>query len=254
MAWRAKPNGQVAASRLGAPRELSTNACIWQHDAREEVRPLAVLVLDARRGAPICGFTTDMGTELGLGDFAVSDISTLLPPWAASGREGDGRKGLQVDTFGILPDMDIGDEPRDIEAFSPSRVFPEALCATGAQHIMHNLSWLRDTRLERFDFWLDGAKHLVTLLHYRHHRERFVERCVRGSTCEQYAHLFRKGIPLIIGWRWGNIVQVVEALLPLQVALRQTFRVAAFGGNAVQAGAEDRSKAEQGRMDASAVE
>lgn len=145
-------------------------------------------------------------------------------------------------------------------------MFPRALCVAGTLRILHSLSWFRDEHLEEFPFWLAGAKHLITLLHFRHNRDKFLQLCLRGSKFEHVERLFQHQVPMITDWRcWGNIIHVIELLLPLKVALRRAFRANAFCGDrggpddalvgdAQPPSADDFDRARQGKLDPPAIE
>jgi hypothetical protein len=75
-----------------------------------------------------------------------------------------------------------------------SRVFPSGLVVAGALHIIHNMSWFVDSALLHFTPWLDNLKHLVTLLHYRHNRQRYIDHCVLKSPYAYSAHMVHQGV------------------------------------------------------------
>ena len=158
----------------------------------------------------VVSFTTDFGTELGLSELTLPSFQSGLPPW------------LQ-DRF---PNRDEG----------PSRkIFPASLMAGGMLHIIHNLSFRMDESLQHFRFWLAQLQHLITLLHYRMNRERFLHACVRGTPYAESAmakNLEKAAVPTIAQWRWNDLTKSVNAILPLEMLLRSTFRADLMRGEA----------------------
>lgn len=188
----------------------------------------------------IMSFTTDMGTELGLAEFEAKDLRSVLPSWLSGKATPDGRL-FRDDGF-------IADEELDLPRHT-QRVFPSGLIVAGNLHIIHNLSWFSNSKLKSFSWFVDGLKHVVTLLHYRHHRERFIEHCVLTSPYRGSVGLFRKGVPLVTDWRWGSVVHIIELLIPLKFVLTHAFDARVFkaeDGEDLEGEGEANAKAKQG--------
>eukprot|EP00971_Amphidinium_carterae_P332865 6467245-Amphidinium_carterae.1 len=170
----------------------------------------------------VVSIVSDMGTEAGLADFETTNIGRVLPAWITGKTE----EGLELD------DTELADMASFPTTPAGARVFPTAIRIPGFLHIIHNLSWYLDSHLEGFDTWLQQLKAVTTLLHYKRHRMRFVQRCVKKAALHSHhEHLFKKGLPLITEWRWGSITMILEQLLPLQTVLAMTFDAARFRGH-----------------------
>ena len=164
--------------------------------------------------------TTDMGTELGIGEFE-APLRSVLPAWALPARadeEGGLQEdlGLEADCVDASPDS-VGDDVHG------DRVFPHGMIVAGMMHIIHNLSWLADSKLQHFDTWLAGLKSIVALLHHKHNRDPYIFSCVAGSRFAGYRSVLEKSIPAVVEWRWGVITHIIEFLMPLQFVLKSTF-------------------------------
>ena len=168
----------------------------------------------------VVAFTTDMGTEIGMSDFEACSLRSVMPSWMFPSQHG--RRVMEEDD-GCLDE----EEPEVCDPVENKRnVFPESLVVPGVLHVMHNLSWKADRAMPNFDPWLNGLKAVVTLLHYKQNRELFVERCIRGTPFDHIRSPLNHGIPSTAEWRWGTIVLVLKALLPMRVLLRCTFDAA----------------------------
>ena len=175
-----------------------------------------------RLAGSVVAFTTDMGTEMGLADVHVPSMKAALPPWLFPAAHG--ARVLPVDG-----DADGGDEGLDAAAGS-RRAFPVALVSPGMLHIIHNLSLRMDRHMAYWSDWLSGLQSLVTLLHYREHRELFINRCVRGTAFDHRRSGLHAGVPTTTEWRWNTVQAIVDKLLPLKTALQTTFRASLMGG------------------------
>jgi len=101
-----------------------------------------------------------------------------------------------VDDAGLEADGNLGD---DVDygggaALLSSRVFPTCMAVAGTMHVVHNMSWFADTGMRHFDDWVSQLKNIVTLLHYRHHRNRFLSNCVLTSQFAASAISFQAGV------------------------------------------------------------
>ena len=171
----------------------------------------------------VVAITTDQGTESGLTNAVLQDLREGLPSWLRS----------------LLP------EPAVEEARGPQSVFQSAIAVPGGNHILHNLSWQMDAAIPHFQDFLSQLQSIVTLLHYKHHRENFLHRCVEKThyaECEAARALRRGGIPKTVEWRWNYIADILGKVLPLEGLLRSTFQAAkmkgADGSEAVEQGVE----------------
>ena len=173
----------------------------------------------------VVSVTTDMGTELGIADFVVPTIRSVLPRWMYPDQHqlvvmptGDGMEEGCVD----MEDPDSCDPAVEGEV---KHVFPRGLLVAGVLHVIHNLSWRLGRAMSYFDEWLCGMKAIVTLLHYRDNRKLFAERCVSGSRFDRagrHAGLNR-GCPSAQEWRWSSIVLTLKSILPLEPLLTSCF-------------------------------
>eukprot|EP00959_Pyramimonas_sp_CCMP1952_P069737 1455598-Pyramimonas_sp.AAC.1 len=147
--------------------------------------PRHMSILSALRN--IISFTTDMGTELGLADFETYRLADVLQPWLLDqGRGSDDQ---------LRPDLGFESHIVNYESVAPQgvlgeRTFGPALAVSGMLHILHNLSWFMDSKLRHFDMFLTGLKSVLTLLHYKHYRVRYVDTCIRKVPA--YAHFAAK--------------------------------------------------------------
>lgn len=173
--------------------------------------------------ANVIAFTSDMGTELGLAEFQVPCIRAAMAPWMFP--EQHGHPVLPVDEG--LADANADDDA-DCDPMQERPVFPRALVIPGVLHIFHNLSWKIDDSMPSFKKWLDGMKSVVTLMHYKQNREKFIDTCVRGSVFDTPRSPVNAGLPSTTDWRWGSIVHVVTMVLPLKNVLQGTFDVSAM--------------------------
>jgi hypothetical protein len=205
---------------------VSKNMSLFLHSLWMMVSPPRLLNL-AMVCSNVVGFTTDMGTELGLADFAATSLRSVLPAWVMPSQDA----GLQAD-FGFVIDEEVGDN----ENVTARPVFPLGMVIAGNLHVIHNLTWFSDTKLSKFDWFLEGLKQVVTLLHYRYHREHFLHTCVLNSPYRGSAELFRVGVPLVTEWRWGSVVYILEKVLPLKFVLRHTFNPSVFNSGRSSAG------------------
>ena len=166
-------------------------------DPAERARALTALL------PQLVSFTTDQGTEGGLANAVLPTLSEGLPAWMR----------------GSFP------EPPE-EAGIEAHVFQRALIIPGGLHVLHNLAWQADAELSHFQLWLPQLQSVVTLLHYRHHRERFLQSCIRGTAWEGTASarvLEKGGIATTVEWRWNSLIDILQDLLPLEGLLRSTF-------------------------------
>ena len=196
--------------------------------------PRHLSILEASRS--LVSFTTDMGTELGLAEFEAWNLVDVLPPWMFG--EADSTPGLQPD-FGFEGDV-LGGGVCGVQAARGERVFGPAVSVAGMMHIIHNLSWFADVKLNCFKDWLDGLKSVVTLLHYHHNRRRYVFSCIIGGPYEGQASRFKGGVPIFTEWRWGSIVHLIELLIPFQYLLKSTFSAFKFTNMEKKESAQDR--------------
>lgn len=173
------------------------------------------------RSEAVTSFTTDMGTEMGLADVVAPTYRAALPPWLYP--EAHGAR--------VLPDhVDSDDGTVDIdEEMQSKRVFPRAMVVAGVLHITHNLSLKMDRHMQLWDWWLSGLQALVTLLHYKHNREAFIERCVKGTFFVGH-HTLRSGVGTTADWRWNTVEPIVKKLLLMQPVLRATFKASKMTG------------------------
>ena len=173
------------------------------------------------RSEAVTSFTTDMGTEMGLADVVAPTYRAALPPWLYP--EAHGAR--------VLPDhVDSDDGTVHIdEEMQSKRVFPRAMVVAGVLHITHNLSLKMDRHMQLWDWWLSGLQALVTLLHYKHNREAFIERCVNDPVVKGHRTL-RSGVGTTADWRWNTVDPIVKKLLLMQPILQANFKASKMTG------------------------
>ena len=172
------------------------------------------------RSEAVTSFTTDMGTEMGLADGVAPSYRSALPPW------------LHPEAHGarVLPDDDDHDHRVDLdEEMQSKRVFPFAMVIPGVLHIAHTLSLKMDKHMQLWEWWLSGLQALVTLLHYKHNRQAFLERCVKGTPFERHRTL-QSGVATTTDWRWNTVEPIVSSMLKMQAVLRATFKASKMKG------------------------
>jgi hypothetical protein len=195
-----------------------------------------------------------MGTELGLGDYVTENLESSLSSWMlpeATNRGGDDDDG---DDEALEPDDGlVADEQEHF-------VFPFALMVAGMLHIIHNLEHKAHSAMENWEWFIDGIKLLVTLLHQQENRDILIQKCIRNSCLAHLEFMVTMGIPKVIEWRWGVVVEIVERLLPLRTLLRICFKPQVFNfkqrGRAEDddpfgdaGGAEGPERASEGKFD-----
>ena len=114
--------------------------------------------------------------------------------------------------------IDLEDDEDDQSTF----VFPLAVLIAECLHIVDNLAWEVNNVLEDIEYFLKPFVMLVTMLHDKQSRRRFIKYCVIDSEFARYQHLI-KGVPTTAHWRWGVIVRILHKMLPIMWLLRATF-------------------------------
>ena len=130
-------------------------------------------------------FTTDMGTELQLNDFASIDFNKLLPRHVVNGKmETDGDDEVSTD----LPWF-----------------FRCSLPVSGVLHTISNATKDLNKALKGWDKFYNDLKVLERLLCYPMRVQRLVAVCLRGTAFEPCAFLFHKHMHGLYDKRWGEV-------------------------------------------------
>ena len=138
----------------------------------------------------IVSITTDQGTEVGIGELPVVDV----------------RQSYHGETLAIEYDDGGGQGqaqlPRETTDFGFNFMFPFTLVVTGMLRIMHIL--VEDTckALPCWSWLLSLLRPLAAFLRSGDAKDRFIERCVRGSDQENYEYLLKRPFVSLYVGRW----------------------------------------------------
>eukprot|EP00959_Pyramimonas_sp_CCMP1952_P440543 9223486-Pyramimonas_sp.AAC.2 len=165
-----------------------------------------------READTIASFTTDMGVEFGIADAEGGSIDVYFPSWV--------RQRLQPDS---MDESNFGSSvPTVWRPIPEMRNFPmpNAFVVPGMLHILDNLEHSMDNTLCNFKDWLPGLQAITTLLGEKHHRELFVEKCIRSRPeFRHFEDLFKTDMHTTKKWRWGAVVDVLNDLMRVMGAL-----------------------------------
>ena len=149
----------------------------------------------------VVSWAADMGTEMQLPQFQVSNLNNLLPTWMHAETMGDN----------LHADDDAFEKPQSAqqtaEQADPNAIMPQCLIIPGLLHIVHNLSDDLHKRLEWWDEFWGSLKSVAELLAERHLRERFINQCVRGSAAAEYEADFKAcQVAKLYEKRWQQVI------------------------------------------------
>ena len=182
----------------------------------------------------VVSVTTDLGTEKGFAEMSGTRLREILPSWALDGE-------LEADADG----GDGGDPDAEGEGETTDVYFlPRAVAVPGLNHITHNMCSDCNTCLTCWPAWLETFRPLVSLIHHKHLRQRYIATCLLGTRHEWMKKFFEAGLPTFAEWRWGSTVQVLEKLLPLKRHLQASWNESRFE-TARAAGQEQNQPAEE---------
>jgi hypothetical protein len=167
---------------LGSKAEsLVHKASAMLHSLFLECRDCSDLVALLRS---VQSFTTDMGTELGLSD----TFQQCLGQWFPVDFSRDSTS-LSEDTGMCEQKMDVDGED-DTVGVEGSYTFANALPWPGMMHVLHNCAHqVHEVALQSWPWFHQRLKAVSKLFTRRWSRERFVEKCIKGTRGEVYVKL-----------------------------------------------------------------
>ena len=113
--------------------------------------------------------TSDMGTEVGLPDFAIEDAEALIPDWISRDAM---RPDVEVEGCDAMrPDVEV-----DCSVFMPN-----TLPIYGLQHLVNNLNCDVHRGLVFWPRFFPLLKNISKLFLCRGRRQRFIASCIRGT-------------------------------------------------------------------------
>lgn len=214
-------------------------------------------------------FCSDMGTELGIGEFRVDNVESLMPSWLLpSDLQTDLAAGyIQPEAgsdFELLPDLALPAEPAqeqvsvqamDSEGPRPSEgcgqnqnldrsafFLQNAVVIPGILHIVNNALEQVSTSMSYWDSWFEQLQQFEGLWQCGR-LQRFINYCVRTSDLSHKAHdLLRQKLGSLYMKRWGEISKFCQRLNNVLWVIRCTWNERNFlQGVTSQAGDKDAS-------------
>ena len=192
--------------------------------------------------ASIKSFTSDMGTEGGLPELIVEDLSSMLPEYLAraelevgvdAGSESNNDADLLIDVdrnddceSGLDCDVDQGtddgnlsndggphsDGAADRMDFTPGPFLVESLTVPGIQHIIDTVTKKMHTALANWDPFHSQLKNLELFLTFKEYRDRYIRTCIRGTAFANQEELFLSWGSTLYENRWHETVTFVREL------------------------------------------
>eukprot|EP00435_Cladocopium_sp_Y103_P050317 s774_g15.t1 len=213
-------------------------------------------------------FCSDMGTELGIGEFRVDNVESLMPSWLlpldlqsdlaaghiehAAGRD-----------FQLVPDLALPAEPAQAHAaeamgsegpqrsedcgqnkdFEHSAFFLQnAIVIPGTLHIVNNALEQVSTSMSYWDAWFEQLQQFEALWQCGR-LQRFINYCVRPSDLShKTSDLLRQKLGTLYLKRWGEICKFCQRLANVLWVIRCTWSERNFlQGVSSQAGDKNES-------------
>eukprot|EP00971_Amphidinium_carterae_P352670 6492698-Amphidinium_carterae.1 len=174
-------------------------------------------------------FTTDMGVELGISDFRLSNgAASLLPDYLlnATAFEDDpdvliitqpmqGQLGSHNAHTATWRDMSVCEESAE-EAF-----LPKALTLPGIQHIIHNLLASAHSQLTWWDEFYGRLKNCERFLHLQENRDRFAATCLQHRPgFHQHIHVMKRWSHTLYEKRWHEVVEYLREFVHILPVLQ----------------------------------
>ena len=179
--------------------------------------------------------TTDMGTELGMAEFRVESLDSVIPEWMRpplpAVLEADLASGASDDADlrgGLEANQDSG-------ADGHSTWMPNSLTVPGMCHILHNLACEVDLRLPHFDDFYKQLKNASGLLCDSQRRRQFVAFCLRRSRLAHLEPSFQCDVPALYEKRWGHVIAFIQRARPLLIVVRACWNPDVFGSGGQEA-------------------
>ena len=176
----------------------------------------------------VVSVTTDMGTELGLAEFHSHDFRRLIPPWFEP-------LDPQDDTGGLLPHQNV----RQV-SWSDAWLLAFAIPVPGMMHIISNLLIEVHEGLNLWSAMTAKLHEISKLLTITQRRERFIEKCLRGTPHECHVHLFDHEFDRLYDKRWFAVLQFLKSLKPVLAFLSASWNAGLYlAGHSGADGADD---------------
>ena len=166
----------------------------------------------------IASWTVDLGVESGLNNVEPIAFETLFPYFV------DHNEDMADEEWSA--EMDLGG----------------SLMLAGGMHVSSNMmkgllgslpSWTEEIG--------EQATALASFLHHPWTRERFVITCLTGDL-ERYAFLFKSFPSSLSRWRWGDVVEVLQKLVDLEIPLHRAWNHEAIQGEVDRGQQENKIK------------
>lgn len=144
----------------------------------------------------VVAITTDMGVEMGVADAAGGGFDNYIPSWMRS------RLDDEIGIDFVVP-----------HAHSDRHPFPNSMLSGGVLHIIDVSEKHLDKSLAHWDKWFPGLLAITRLLGTKHHRERFIDTCIRRD--ERFrgeVSIFGANVHSTVHWRWGAVIDVLHDL------------------------------------------
>ena len=161
----------------------------------------------------VVSWTSDMGTEVQLPQFQALDLHSLLPTWLHA-----------------KLDSDVADFDAEVQPVAPpvpleaEHLMPACLIIPGCLHVVHNLSSDLHDKMEWWNAFWEHLQAIANLMADRHHRERFIMTCVRGTPAGVHEQAFQNaGVMRLYEKRWQVVIAVLTHVLPVFDNLRQAW-------------------------------
>ena len=177
----------------------------------------------------VVSFTSDMGTELGLGAFQCS-LHEVAPKWFAPAPQLNADDG----EVGILPEAGLSWD--ELHAVSP--LFPGALQVPGLQHVLDNVNREVHQSLSYWSTFFSSLKNIEHLLSQPHRRKHFVVSCLNSTCWSDNAAMVAQFRSTLYEHRWHEVASFVRNLLPLMPLLRGSWDAQKYARQNTEQGSE----------------
>ena len=95
-----------------------------------------------------------------------------------------------------------------------------AVLIPGINHIAHNISGMIADKLQDYKPWfLPRLKAVAYVLSHSHYNDRFRRTCLQAPEARSLHPVVKAGVPEVIEWRWGSIVETAHAIDGLRCAM-----------------------------------
>jgi hypothetical protein len=185
-----------------------------------------------------CSWTGDLGTESGV-SAARSDLRQLFGNWVtieagalpANDEHIDDDQGEGDEDFQFVAEHDIGapHAVRRLDDFSPHDKYiidwRPSIFVPGALHILHNITGDLSKSLREWPEFISSLRQVARFLARPWTKSRLLETCFNMPPHDQFATSYKGFSATVYEGRWGEALNAVNELIPLQRSLRNAWSI-----------------------------